>query len=164
MCGGGGGGGNDRAQQRRHEEQMALQREQMAEQKRQFELQLQQQQQRYEEQRAAAMAPPAPAPNPIAETSARSNPVAAPALVRAATTQAAAVGQGLSGTTAPTAAPVPPPASATDPLYAPNETAGGGMQQQQTLAIAPRAQRSGMGRRRFRTSVAGGSGGLSIPG
>ena len=164
MCGGGGGGGNDRAQQRRHEEQMALQREQMAEQKRQFELQLQQQQQRYEEQRAAAMAPPAPAPNPIAETSARSNPVAAPALVQAATTQAAAVGQGLSGTTAPTAAPVPPPASATDPLYAPNETAGGGMQQQQTLAIAPRAQRSGMGRRRFRTSVAGGSGGLSIPG
>ena len=45
MCGGGGGGGNDRAQQRRHEEQMALQREQMAEQKRQFELQLQQQHQ-----------------------------------------------------------------------------------------------------------------------
>ena len=40
MCGGGGGGGNDKAQQRRHEEQMALQREQMAEQKRQFELQL----------------------------------------------------------------------------------------------------------------------------
>jgi hypothetical protein len=59
---------------------------------------------------------------------------------------------------------VPPPPSATDPLYAPNETAGGGMQQQQTLAIAPRAQRSGMGRRRFRTSVAGGAGGLSIPG
>ena len=105
-------------------------------------MQLQQQQQRYEEQRAAAMAPPAPAPNPIAEATAASAPVAAEV--------------------APTATPAPP--SATDPLYAPNETAGGGMEQQQTLAIAPRAQRSGMGRRRFRTSVAGGSGGLSIPG
>jgi hypothetical protein len=159
---------------------MALQREQMAEQKRQFELQLQQQQQRYEEQRAAAMAPPAPAPNPIAETSARSNPVAAPALVRAATTNAAVVGQGLSGATAPTAptapaaaqtnatAAAPPPIEPTpqgvDPLYAPNQTAGTRVQTQQTLAIAPRAQRSGMGRRRFRTSVAGGAGGLSIPG
>ena len=129
MCGGGGGGRDDSAQQRRHEEQMALQREQMAEQKRQFDLQLAQSEKRFKDQKAAAEADPAPAPNPIAETAAPS-----------------------------TAVP--------DPLYAANQTAGG-MDMQQTLAIAPRAQGSGIGRRRFRTSgtnVAGGAGGLSIPG
>lgn len=196
MCGGGGGGNNDAANQRRHEQQMALQREQMAEQKRQFELQLAQQNARYEEQRAAADAPLPPRPNPIAETSARSNPTAtaAPSFVQNVSSEMQAnpaapgfvqtvgsaleipfvnpaVGQQIgvpqaAQTNATAAAPpvIEPTPQGINPLYAPNQSAGGRQPAPQGLAIAPRSQRSGMGRRRFRTSVAGGAGGLSIPG
>ena len=204
MCGGGGGGNNDAANQRRHEQQMALQREQMAEQKRQFELQLAQQNARYEEQRAAADAPLPPRPNPIAETSARSNPTAQASsmppearFISQVTGPAAAISQAIARDSSPqtvgsaleipfvnpavgqqigvpqaaqtnaTAATPPviePTPQGVDPLYAPNQSAGGRQPAPQGLAIAPRSQRSGMGRRRFRTSVAGGAGGLSIPG
>lgn len=47
--------------------QLALQREQMAEQKRQFELSRADQQARFEEQKALQTAPPPPAPNLSAE-------------------------------------------------------------------------------------------------
>ena len=179
MCGGGGGGNNDAANQRRHEQQMALQREQMAEQKRQFELQLAQQNARYEEQRAAADAPLPPRPNPIAETSARSNPTATAAPSSPQTVGSVleipfvnpAVGQQIgvpqaaqTNATAATPPVIEPTPQGVDPLYAPNQSAGGRQPAPQGLAIAPRSQRSGMGRRRFRTSVAGGAGGLSIPG
>jgi len=66
MCGGGGrgGGGGDNS------EMLELQRQQMAEQKRQYEEQKAEQEARYAEQKAIAEAPPAPTPSPVAETAA----------------------------------------------------------------------------------------------
>ena len=76
MCGGGGGSSNEEAKkeaEKRHQENLALQREQMAEQKRQFELSRQDNQTRYKEQKAATKAAPPPAPEKTAA-------VAAPAI------------------------------------------------------------------------------------
>ena len=76
MCGGGGGGDQAEAREKadeRHQENLALQREQMAEQKRQFELQRAENQKRYEKQQRIAEAAPPPPPE---ETAA----VATPAL------------------------------------------------------------------------------------
>jgi len=75
MCGGGGG---DQEQARadadeRHEENLALQREQMAEQKRQFELTREENQERYNKQQRIADADPPPQPEETAG-------VAAPAI------------------------------------------------------------------------------------
>jgi hypothetical protein len=75
MCGGG-GGSNDKAMEdaeKRHQENMALQKEQMEEQKRQFELSRADNQARYQEQKAQAKAAPPPPPEETAG-------VAAPAL------------------------------------------------------------------------------------
>ena len=62
MCGGGGAPSPPD-----NSKQLALQREQMDEQTRQFEIQRAEQQARYEEQKRIAEAPPPPAPNPTAE-------------------------------------------------------------------------------------------------
>lgn len=78
MCGGGGGSNNQQAQEdaeKRHQENLALQREQMEEQRRQFELSRQDNQARYAEQKAQAQADPPPPPEKTAQ-------VAAPALDR----------------------------------------------------------------------------------
>ena len=69
MCGGGGGSNNDealKAQEERHEENLALQKEQMAEQKKQFELTRADNQARYAEQKKEAKADPPPAPEKTA--------------------------------------------------------------------------------------------------
>ena len=70
MCGGGGGSSsNDEAMaaaEERHEENMALQREQMEEQKRQFDLSRADNLARYEEQKKQAEAPPPPPPEKTA--------------------------------------------------------------------------------------------------
>jgi len=76
MCGGGGGSDQAEAQEKadeRHQENLALQREQMAEQKRQFDLQRAENQKRYEKQERIAEAAPPPPPEETAG-------VAAPAL------------------------------------------------------------------------------------
>ena len=76
MCGGGGGGSNEQAREdaeKRHQENLALQKEQMEEQKRQFELSRADNQARYREQKAQAQAAPPPPPEKTAG-------VAAPAL------------------------------------------------------------------------------------
>ena len=77
MCGGGGGGGmseeDKKAAEDRHQENLALQKEQMEEQKRQFELTRADNQARYREQKAQAKAAPPPPPEKTAG-------VAAPAL------------------------------------------------------------------------------------
>ena len=76
MCGGGGGGSNEEAKkdaEKRHQENLALQKEQMEEQKRQFELSRADNQARYREQKAQAQAAPPPPPEKTAG-------VAAPAL------------------------------------------------------------------------------------
>ena len=76
MCGGGGGGSNDQAKkdaEERHQENLALQREQMEEQKRQFELTRADNQARYREQKPQSKAAPPPPPEKTAG-------VAAPAL------------------------------------------------------------------------------------
>ena len=76
MCGGGGGGSNEQAKkdaEKRHEENLALQKEQMEEQKRQFELSRADNQARYREQKAESKAAPPPPPEKTAG-------VAAPAL------------------------------------------------------------------------------------
>ena len=66
MCGGGGRGGS----QPDNSEMLELQRQQMAEQERQYEEQKRDQEARYAEQKAIAEAPPAPAPSPVAQSSA----------------------------------------------------------------------------------------------
>tara|TARA_R100000458_G_scaffold23649_1_gene21173 strand:- start:890 stop:1213 length:324 start_codon:yes stop_codon:yes gene_type:complete len=63
MCGGGG----RRSSAPDNSAQLALQREQMAEQKRQFEIQRAESQARFEEQKRIQNAPPAPPPSPTAE-------------------------------------------------------------------------------------------------
>ena len=63
MCGGGGG----RSRAPDNSAQIALQKEQMAEQKRQFEVQRAESQARFEEQKRIQNAPPAPPPSPTAE-------------------------------------------------------------------------------------------------
>ena len=76
MCGGGGGGMSDEAKEaaeKRHQENLALQKEQMEEQKRQFELTRADNQARYREQKAESKAAPPPPPEKTAG-------VAAPAL------------------------------------------------------------------------------------
>lgn len=76
MCGSRGGGSNEEAKQQaeeRHQENLALQREQMAEQKRQFELSRQDNQRRYKKQERMAEADPPPRPEKTAG-------VAAPAI------------------------------------------------------------------------------------
>ena len=76
MCGGGGGGSNEEAKkdaEKRHQENLALQKEQMEEQKRQFELTRADNQARYREQKAQSKAAPPPPPEKTAG-------VAAPAL------------------------------------------------------------------------------------
>tara|TARA_B100000287_G_scaffold191016_1_gene180299 strand:- start:5 stop:355 length:351 start_codon:yes stop_codon:yes gene_type:complete len=76
MCGGGGGGSNEEAKkdaEERHQQNLALQKEQMEEQKRQFELTRADNQARYAEQKAQAQAAPPPPPEKTAG-------VAAPAL------------------------------------------------------------------------------------
>ena len=76
MCGSRGGGSNEEAKKQaeeRHQENLALQKEQMAEQKRQFELSRQDNQRRYKEQKAASQATPPPKPHKTAG-------VAAPAI------------------------------------------------------------------------------------
>tara|TARA_R100001510_G_C7641510_1_gene199105 strand:- start:87 stop:440 length:354 start_codon:yes stop_codon:yes gene_type:complete len=76
MCGGGPSGPSEEDKKEadeRHQENLALQREQMAEQKRQFELSRQDNQARYREQKAASKAAPPPAPEKTAG-------VAAPAI------------------------------------------------------------------------------------
>ena len=76
MCGGGGGGSNDKAMEdaeKRHQENLALQKEQMEGQKRQFELTRADNQARYNEQKAQSKAAPPPPPEKTAG-------VAAPAL------------------------------------------------------------------------------------
>ena len=68
MCGGG-GGNQAEAQEKadeRHQENLAIQREQMAEQKRQFELQREENQKRYEKQQRIAEAAPPPPPEETA--------------------------------------------------------------------------------------------------
>ena len=75
MCGGG-GGSNEKAKkdaEKRHQENLALQKEQMEEQKRQFELTRADNQARYAEQKAQSQAAPPPPPEKTAG-------VAAPAL------------------------------------------------------------------------------------
>ena len=69
MCGGGGGASNEEARQdadERHQENMDLQRESMAEQKRQFEVTRAENRSRYEEQKAIAEAAPPPPPEETA--------------------------------------------------------------------------------------------------
>ncbi len=76
MCGGGPKGPSEEDKKKadeRHEENLALQKEQMEEQKRQFELSRQDNQARYRDQKATAQAAPPPPPEETAE-------VAAPAL------------------------------------------------------------------------------------
>lgn len=76
MCGGGGGNSNEEAKQQaeeRHQENLALQREQMAEQKRQFEVTRAENKERYERQQRIADADPPPPPEETAG-------VAAPAI------------------------------------------------------------------------------------
>ena len=68
MCGGGGG----RSSAPDNSAQLALQREQMAEQKRQFEVQRAESQARFEEQKKIQNAPPPPPPSPTAEVAAPS--------------------------------------------------------------------------------------------
>ena len=68
MCGGGGG----RSSPPDNSKQLALQREQMAEQKRQFEVQRAESQARFEEQKAIQNAPAPPPPSPTAEVAAPS--------------------------------------------------------------------------------------------
>ena len=78
MCGGGPSGPSDEDKKKadqRHEENLALQKEQMEEQKRQFELSRRDNQTRYAEQKAQAQADPPPPPEKTAQ-------VAAPALDR----------------------------------------------------------------------------------
>tara|TARA_B100000902_G_C27261995_1_gene891335 strand:- start:157 stop:507 length:351 start_codon:yes stop_codon:yes gene_type:complete len=73
MCGGGGGSNNDQAMkdaEKRHQENMALQKEQMEEQKRQFEVSREDNQVRYIEQKKKAEAAPPPAPEKTAGVSA----------------------------------------------------------------------------------------------
>ena len=64
MCGGG------RKSQPQDDRMLNLQREQMAEQKRQYEEQKAEQEKRYAEQKAISEAPPAPPPSPVAESAA----------------------------------------------------------------------------------------------
>ena len=69
MCGGGGGSSNDeamKAQEERHQENLALQKEQMEEQKKQFELTRADNLARYAEQKKQAEAAPPPAPEKTA--------------------------------------------------------------------------------------------------
>ena len=66
MCGGGGRGQS----QPDNSAMLNLQREQMREQKRQYEEQKADQEARYAEQKAIAEAPSAPAPSPVAQTAA----------------------------------------------------------------------------------------------
>jgi len=70
MCGSGGGSSNnDQAMkdaEKRHQENLALQKEQMEEQKRQFELSRKDNQTRYVEQKKKAEAAPPPAPEKTA--------------------------------------------------------------------------------------------------
>ena len=76
MCGSRGGGSNEDAKreaEERHQENLALQREQMAEQKRQFEISRADNQRRYKEQKKTAEAAPPPKPEKTAA-------VAAPAI------------------------------------------------------------------------------------
>jgi hypothetical protein len=68
MCGGGGG----RSSPPDNSAQLALQREQMAEQKRQFEIQRAESQARFEEQKRIQNAPAPPPPSPTAEVAAPS--------------------------------------------------------------------------------------------
>ena len=63
MCGGGCGSRSAPD----NSKQLALQREQMAEQKRQFEIQRAESQKRFDEQKKIQNAPPAPPPSPTAE-------------------------------------------------------------------------------------------------
>ena len=69
MCG---GGGNDNSEamaqaEERHDENMALQREQLEEQKRQFEITREENKRRYDKQQRIANAPPPPAPEKTAQ-------------------------------------------------------------------------------------------------
>ena len=76
MRGGGGGGSNDKAMEdaeKRHQENLALQKEQMEEQKKQFEITRADNLARYNEQKAQSQAAPPPPPEKTAG-------VAAPAL------------------------------------------------------------------------------------
>jgi len=69
MCGGGPRGPSEedkKAAERKHQDNLALQKEQMEEQKRQFELQRRDQLSRYNEQKAEAKAAPPPKPNATA--------------------------------------------------------------------------------------------------
>ena len=70
MCGSGGGSSNNdeamKAQEERHQENLALQKEQMDEQKRQFELSRADNQARYVDQKKVAKADPPPAPEKTA--------------------------------------------------------------------------------------------------
>ena len=79
MCGGGGN-----RSQPDNSEMLNLQREQMAEQKRQYEEQKAEQAARYAEQKAIAEAPPAPAPSPVAEAAAAALDIPDPSGVLAA--------------------------------------------------------------------------------
>ena len=77
MCGGGPSGPSEEDKKEadeRHQENLALQREQMAEQKRQFELSRQDNQARYREQKAASKAAPPPAPEKTAGVASNSTP------------------------------------------------------------------------------------------
>ena len=140
MCGGGGGGGRNReaeeAAERRHEEQMQFQRDQMAEQTRQFNETMRINEERYQDSleqiKASTGGGGAPPANPIAQVA----PPPPPAVAQARMPNATA-----------------------DPLY--NSSAAA----PQSLAIAPRRLQAGSGRRRFRNpvNVAGGAGGLNIP-
>ena len=67
MCGGGSKPSGSKSADRRHREQMAAQREQMAQQQRQFDEQMAASQKRYDEQKALAERPAPPAPSPTAE-------------------------------------------------------------------------------------------------
>ena len=78
MCGGGPKGPSEedkKKSEQRHQENLALQKEQMEEQKRQFELSRKDNQARYAQQKAQAQAAPPPPPEKTAQ-------VAAPALDR----------------------------------------------------------------------------------
>ena len=139
MCGGGGGGGRNReaeeAAERRHEEQMQFQRDQMAEQTRQFNETMRINEERYQDSleqiKASTGGGGAPPANPIAQ-------VAPPP---------------------PAVAQARMPNATADPLY--NSSAAA----PHSLAISPRRLQAGSGRRRFRNpvNVAGGAGGLNIP-
>ena len=138
MCGGGNRGPSREETERRHQEQMELQREQMRIQQEQFEKNLELQRERFEAQRATASATPPPAPQEGAEVAA----------------------------SAVEAAPATPTAVADPTVNPDNQSAAANAATMLGIGTTatPRTRRSGTGRRRFRTDLAGGSGGLSIPG